>query len=123
MSEGDRIDLRGLTAWAHHGVLEREREDGQRFVLDLTVWLDLSVAAASDALGDTVHYGLLAQAVMDVLAGEPRQLIETVAGEIASTTLAFDSRIERVRVVLHKPDAPIPLPFDEVAVTIDRRRA
>ncbi|MGE2717989.1 dihydroneopterin aldolase [Mycolicibacterium litorale] len=117
----DRIELRGLTVRGHHGVFDHERRDGQDFVIDLTVWLDLSAAAASDDLADTVDYGGLAQRAHDIVAGPPRDLIETVAAEIADDVMS-DDRIDAVEVVVHKPEAPIPLSFSDVAVVAHRTR-
>jgi dihydroneopterin aldolase len=117
----DRIELRGLTVRGHHGVFEHERRDGQHFVIDITVWIDLAVAAASDDLADTVDYGALAQLAADVVAGPPRDLIETVAAEIADGVMV-DERLHAVEVVVHKPDAPIPLTFSDVAVVARRSR-
>jgi dihydroneopterin aldolase len=117
----DRIELRGLTIRGHHGVFEHERRHGQDFVIDITVWIDLAVAAASDDLADTVDYGALAQLAADVVAGPPRDLIETVAAEIADG-LMVDERLHAVEVVVHKPDAPIPLTFSDVAVVARRSR-
>ena len=117
----DRIELRGLTVRGHHGVFEHERRDGQDFVIDITVWIDLAAAAASDDLADTVDYGALAQRAADVVAGPPRNLIETVAAEIADGVMA-DERLHAVEVVVHKPDAPIPLTFSDVAVVARRSR-
>ena len=117
----DRIELRGLTVRGHHGVFEHERRDGQDFVVDITVWIDLTAAAASDELADTVDYGVLAQRAADVVAGPPRNLIETVAAEIADGVMA-DERLHAVEVVVHKPDAPIPLTFSDVAVVARRSR-
>ena len=117
----DRIELRGLTVRGHHGVFEHERRDGQDFVVDITVWIDLAAAAASDDLADTVDYGALAQRAAEVVAGPPRNLIETVAAEIADGVMA-DERLHAVEVVVHKPDAPIPLTFSDVAVVARRSR-
>jgi len=117
----DRIELRGLTVRGHHGVFEHERTDGQDFVVDITVWIDLAAAAASDELADTLDYGALAQRAADVIAGEPRNLIETVAAEVAEGVMA-DERVHAVEVVLHKPNAPIPLAFNDVAVVARRSR-
>ena len=117
----DRIELRGLTIRGNHGVFDHERRDGQEFVVDVTVWLDLAAAAASDDLADTVDYGALAQLAADVVSGPPRNLIETVAAEIADAILA-DQRLHAVEVVVHKPDAPIPLTFSDVAVVARRSR-
>ena len=117
----DRIELRGLTVRGHHGVFDHERRDGQDFVVDVTVWVDLAAAAASDDLADTVDYGALARLTADVVAGPPRNLIETVAAEIAEAVMA-DERLHAVEVVVHKPEAPIPLTFADVAVVARRSR-
>ena len=117
----DRIELRGLRVRGHHGVFDHERRDGQDFVIDITVWLDLDVAAASDDLADTLDYGDLAQRAADIVAGPPRQLIETVAGEIADGVMV-DERVHATEVVVHKPGAPIPLEFADVAVVARRSR-
>ena len=118
---GDRIELRGLTVRGNHGVFDHEKRDGQDFLIDITVWFDQRRAAASDALADTVDYGGLAQGAADIVAGPPRDLIETVAAEIAEKVLE-DPRIEAVEVTLHKPSAPIPLVFADVAVVARRAR-
>ena len=117
----DRIELRGLRVRGHHGVFDHERRDGQDFVIDITVWLDLDVAAASDDLADTLDYGVLAQRAADIVAGPPRQLIETVAGEIADGVMV-DERVHAAEVVVRKPGAPIPLEFADVAVVARRSR-
>jgi dihydroneopterin aldolase len=117
----DRIELRGLTVRGHHGVFEHERTNGQDFVVDITVWIDRAAAAASDELADTLDYGALAQRAADVIAGEPRNLIETVAAELAEGVMT-DERVHAVEVVLHKPNAPIPLAFNDVAVVARRSR-
>ncbi|BBX19994.1 dihydroneopterin aldolase [Mycolicibacterium duvalii] len=117
----DRIELRGLRVRGFHGVYDHERREGQDFVVDITVWMDLDVAAASDDLADTLDYGALAQRAADVVAGPPRQLIETVAAEIADGVLA-DERVHATEVVVHKPTAPIPLEFADVAVVARRSR-
>lgn len=117
----DRIELRGLIVRGNHGVFEQERRDGQDFVVDITVWIDLAAAAASDDLVDTVDYGALAQRAAGIVAGPPRNLIETVAAEIADVVMA-DERVQAVEVVVHKPSAPIPLAFADVAVAARRSR-
>jgi 7,8-dihydroneopterin aldolase/epimerase/oxygenase len=117
----DRIELRGLTVRGNHGVFDHERRDGQDFVVDITVWIDLQAAAASDNLADTADYGVLAQRAADIVAGPPRQLIETVAAGIADDVMR-DERIHAVEVVVHKPGAPIPLEFTDVAVVARRSR-
>jgi 7,8-dihydroneopterin aldolase/epimerase/oxygenase len=117
----DRIELRGLSVRGHHGVFEHERRDGQEFVVDLIVWIDLDRAAASDDLTDTLDYGALAARMADIVGGPARNLIETVAAEIADDVMG-DERVHAVEVVVHKPQAPIPLALNDVAVTIRRSR-
>jgi dihydroneopterin aldolase len=115
----DRIRLAGLTVRGRHGVFDFERRDGQDFVVDVELELDLSVAAASDELSDTVHYGELAEGLAAVLAGEPVNLLETLAERLAAVCLA-DPRVRASTVTVHKPQAPIPLSFTDVSVTIRR---
>ncbi|CAM4476519.1 dihydroneopterin aldolase [Nocardia ninae] len=117
----DRIELRGLRAFGHHGVFDHERRDGQEFIVDLTVWVDFSVAAASDDLVATVDYGLLAGNAVRIIEGPPRNLIETVVSEIADDVMT-DPRISSVEVVVHKPSAPIPHTFADVRVVASRHR-
>ena len=118
----DRIVLTGIRATAHHGVYDRERRDGQEFVADLVLELSLVDAARSDDVADTVHYGELAEAVAAILSGEPVNLLETLAQRIADAALGF-ARVDAVEVSLHKPQAPIPVPFDDVVVSIRRERS
>ncbi|MGV0585694.1 dihydroneopterin aldolase [Mycobacteroides chelonae] len=117
----DRIELRGLKVFGYHGVFEHERRDGQEFSVDVTVWLDLDTAAATDQLTDTLDYGELAQRAAAIVSGPPRNLIESVAGAIADDVMT-DARVHAVEAVVHKPDAPIPLTFSDVAVVARRSR-
>jgi dihydroneopterin aldolase len=117
----DRIELRGLAVRGHHGVFDHERRDGQDFIVDITVWIDLAAAAASDDLADTLDYGTLAQRAADIVTGPARNLIESVAGAVADDVMT-DERVHAVEVVVHKPSAPIPLTFADVAVTARRSR-
>jgi len=117
----DRITLTGLRVRGNHGVFDHEKRDGQEFLVDVTVWLDLAPAGASDDLSQTLHYGELAQRVAGIVGGEPRDLIETVAAEVAENVMT-DERAHAVEVTIHKPNAPIPLPFADVSVTIRRSR-
>ena len=118
----DEIRLTGLKATAHHGVFDFERRDGQDFFIDLIVRLPMGPAAAADDLAATVHYGELAEQVVAAVESDPVDLIETVAERIAAVALSFPAAHEVV-VTVHKPSAPITVPFDDVSVTITRRRA
>ncbi|WP_236967834.1 dihydroneopterin aldolase [Microbacterium aurantiacum] len=122
MDVADRITLSGLRVFGYHGVYDDEKRDGQDFVVDLRLDLDTRPAAASDDVADTVHYGELAASVAAVVAGDPVDLLETLAQRIADVALA-DDRVARVEVTVHKPQAPIALHFDDVSVTIARSRA
>jgi 7,8-dihydroneopterin aldolase/epimerase/oxygenase len=117
----DRIALTGLRVRGHHGVFDFERRDGQDFVTDVVLELDTSAAAGSDDVAATVHYGELATALAEVVAGEPVNLLETLAQHLADVCLA-DARVCAATVTVHKPQAPIPLTFQDVAVTIRRER-
>ena len=115
----DRITLKGLRLNGFHGVLPEERRDGQVFVVDVVLVLDLAPAAATDDVADTVHYGELAERLAAVVAGEPVDLLETLADRLATVCLSYD-RVQRAEVTVHKPSAPIPLSFDDVSVTLVR---
>ena len=117
----DRIVLTGLSVRGHHGVFEHEKRDGQDFLVDVTVWIDLDTAARTDDLADTLDYGALAARAAEIVGGKPRDLIETVATELAEDVL-HDDRVHAAEVTIHKPSAPIPLTFADVAVTIRRSR-
>lgn len=118
----DLITLTGLRVFGRHGVFDFERENGQEFVIDVTLRLDLAAAAASDDLLDTVHYGELAEALAAIVAGEPVNLIETLAERLAAAALA-DPRVQWCRITVHKPQAPIEQAFADVAVTIERTQS
>lgn len=117
----DELAVTGIECWAHHGVFDHERRDGQRFVVDLVLGVDTRPAAASDDLRDTVDYGSLVAEVTAVMTREPVDLLETVAERVAGVCLT-KTRVEWARVTLHKPDAPIEEPFSDVALTITRHR-
>lgn len=121
MSTDDRIELTGLRARGFHGVLAEERRDGQEFVVDVVLHLDLRPAGESDALADTVHYGELAEAVHAVVTGPPVDLLETLAARVADLCLGAP-RVAAVEVAVHKPQAPIGVPFADVVVRIRRER-
>jgi 7,8-dihydroneopterin aldolase/epimerase/oxygenase len=118
----DRITVTGIEVFAHHGVLAHEREFGQRFLVDLVLELDLATAAASGQLSDTIDYGTLAGDVAELVAGEPVDLLETLASRIADRCLT-DPRVAHAEVTVHKPAAPLPTLAQEVAVTLRRSQS
>ena len=117
----DHIRLTGLRIFAHHGVLDFERENGQEFIIDLEIGLDLAPAAASDDVTKTIHYGELAEAVYAAVQADTVDLIETVAERVAAIALGYERALQ-VTVTIHKPAAPITVPFGDVSVTITRSR-
>jgi 7,8-dihydroneopterin aldolase/epimerase/oxygenase len=117
----DRVTLRGLRARGRHGWFDWEREQGQEFVVDVELSLDTRAAAASDDLVATVDYGALSSEVVALVQGEPVRLIETLAGRIAELCLA-SPLVAAVSVTVHKPQAPMAVPFADVAVTVVRDR-
>lgn len=121
-ARGDAITLTGLRAFAHHGVFDHERRDGQEFVIDVTARLDLRGAASHDELASTVHYGVLAEQVVAAVEADPVDLIETVAERVAGVVLRHGA-VWHVEVTVHKPEAPITVPFADVSVTIVRGRS
>jgi len=116
-----RISVSGITARGYHGVFEHERVQGQEFVVDVVLQVDVSAAAGSDDLADTVDYGGLAAAVAADIEDEPLNLIEALAARIADTCLRFE-RVTSVEVTVHKPQAPMPVRVADVAVTLVRSR-
>ena len=119
--QGDRITLTGLRVRGRHGVFDFERVDGQDFVVDVELEFDTAPAAASDELADTIHYGELAEALAAVIGGEPVNLLERLADRLVRVCLS-DARVAAATVTVHKPQAPIPLSFADVSVTIRRSR-
>lgn len=117
----DEIRLIGLRATGHHGVFAHERTNGQEFVVDLVVGTEFAAASSSDLLARTVDYGMLAGLVHTQITGEPVQLIETLAENIATAVLRHEN-VKYVEVSVHKPHAPISVPFEDVIVWIRRER-
>ncbi|MCG7416992.1 MULTISPECIES: dihydroneopterin aldolase [Microbacterium] len=122
MDFADEITLTGVRAHGFHGVYPEEKREGQDFVVDVVLQLSLRPAAESDDVRDTVHYGELAERIVAIVQGDPADLLETVAQRIADDVLA-DERVMLVTVTVHKPQAPITVPFGDVSVTIRRGRA
>ncbi len=118
----DRIFLKGLLVHAHHGLLSHESEVGQRFVIDLELAIDLSPAAASDHLADTVSYADVAEVTLSTFKARNFNLLEAAAGAVADALLAAFTAIEAVTVTVHKPHAPIAAIFDDVGVVMTRGR-
>ena len=115
----DRIEIKGIRATGWHGVLDFERRDGQEFIVDVAMDVETAMAVASDLLDLTVDYSAVAQLVHARIVGEPVALIETLAHHIAEDVLGVPG-VLRVTIAVQKPHAPIPVPFDDVIVTVHR---
>jgi dihydroneopterin aldolase len=121
--DGDRIQLRGLRVVGTHGVLPEEKARSQPFEVDLDLSVDLTPAAGSDRLADTVDYGAVATTAAAVVSGTTSfELLETMAAAIVEATLTVDLRITAVTVHLRKLRPPLPEDIDTVGVRISRRR-
>lgn len=117
----DRITLTGITAVGHHGVFDFERRDGQPFVVDAVLYTDFTKAAETDDLQHTAHYGQVAELITSHITGEPLNLIEALAVRIANAVLE-SYPVTAVDITVHKPQAPIEVPFGDVTVSVHRER-
>lgn len=118
----DKITITGLRVRGRHGVFEYERVSGQEFLVDAVLWLDTSPAAAADDLARTADYGVIANRLAQIVAGEPVALIETLAARLAAACLD-DQAVREVEITVHKPQAPVDVPVSDIAVTVRRSRA
>lgn len=118
----DRIELTGLECFGYHGVFDEEKRTGQPFIVDITCWLNFSEAAADDDLTKTINYAELAEVAAEVVEGPARDLIETVATDLANAAMRRFEELYAVEVTIHKPNAPIPRTFGDVAVVARRSR-
>lgn len=117
----DRLAVHGIRAVGHHGVFEYERRDGQEFVVDAVLGVDTVQAGLHDDLARTVDYGQLTLQIKTAIENEPVDLIETLARRLADVCLS-EPLVQWVEVTVHKPQAPIEVPFDDVTLTIFRSR-
>jgi dihydroneopterin aldolase len=117
----DRISIAGLRVRGYHGVLAEERANGQDFIVDALLWLDVAPAAAGDDLRLTADYAALTGRLADIVAGPPVALIETLAERLAAACLA-DPVVREAEVTVHKPEAPVSADVADISVTIRRSR-
>jgi dihydroneopterin aldolase len=118
----DRIFITGLTLHAYHGVMAHEAKVGQSFSIDMTLDIDLSAAARSDKVMDTVSYDKVVEVASDAFSSQRFRLIEAAACKVADAILAAFPRVRAIEVTIHKPHAPIAATFSDVGVTISRKR-
>jgi 7,8-dihydroneopterin aldolase/epimerase/oxygenase len=118
----DSIFVTGLLIHAHHGVMEHEEKVGQRFIIDLELSLDLSAAARSDRLADTVSYSAIVETATAAFTSHNHRLVEAAAASTADAILAKFARVTAIRITVHKPHAPMAAIFGDVGVTLKRSR-
>lgn len=118
----DLIFIKGLVLHAHHGVMRHEGEVGQRFVVDLELKTPLAEAAMSDRLADTISYAAVVEEAQRAFVARKFKLLEAAAGAVAEAILAHFGRVEEVRIVVHKPHAPVAAIFEDIGVAMTRRR-
>ncbi|MHC6175059.1 2-amino-4-hydroxy-6-hydroxymethyldihydropteridine diphosphokinase [Glutamicibacter sp. X7] len=118
----DRISIQGISATGYHGVFDHEKRDGQIFVVDVVLHTEITRAALSDNVADTVHYGEVSELVAAQIQAGPWDLIEKLAVQIAEAILVGYRSVRTVDVTVHKPQAPIPVPFSDVAIEITRHQ-
>ncbi|MCR5758287.1 MAG: dihydroneopterin aldolase [Selenomonas sp.] len=119
----DKIKLTGLNFYGYHGVLPEERQMGQEFSVDVTMYLDLQDAGQTDKLAATVNYADVYRVVKKIVEGEPRNLIESVGEDVAQTILQKFLLVAKVRVTVHKPHAPLPGVFTDACISVVRSRS
>jgi dihydroneopterin aldolase len=118
----DTIFIQGLLVHAHHGVMAHEEKVGQRFTIDLELAIDLAPAGASDKLADTASYSAIVETVTQAFTERSYRLVEAAAASVADAVLAAFPKIASARVTVHKPHAPIAAIFNDVGVSILRKR-
>ena len=118
----DRIYIRGLEIFAYHGVNPEEKRDGQTFILDVTLYADLSRARQSDSLSDTVNYAAVRKTIQRAFTAESYDLIERAAQAVCEAILREHPKVEKVGLLLKKPQAPMNAKFDYVAVETELSR-
>ncbi len=116
------ITLAGVKAYGYHGVLDSERREGQDFIVDVSMEVDTGPAAHCDDVTQTVNYAEVAADIVAIIEGEPRNLIETVVAQIADTVMANYEFVQSAKITLHKPQAPVGVPFGDVSIRAQRRR-
>lgn len=118
----DRIEINGLFGFGYHGLFDDERKNGQGFLVDAILNLDLSAASESDHLEDTINYSAVCDLILAQLVGPPVSLIEKLAGQIAESILGNFPKVDSVRITVHKPNAPVAVKIRDISVSIVRSR-
>lgn len=119
-----KIAITGLRVFAHHGVFDFERQNGQDFYIDAAIWVDGDRAAFTDDLNNTAHYGDLAKGLVELTKNDPVDLLETLAQRLLDYALNFGGgKVLKAKITVHKPGAPIPYEFEDVSITVKAKRS
>lgn len=118
----DKIKLKGLSFYGYHGLFPEENRLGQRFVVDVELFLSLEKAGQTDDMKYSIDYGMVHDIVKEIVKGEPKNLIEAVAESIATELLASFPALVACIVEVVKPHPPIEGHYDAVSVRIKRER-
>lgn len=118
----DKILIKDLKLFAYHGVNPEEKRDGQNFILDITLYSDLSKPCLTDNVNDTVSYAKVIKTVRAVFTEKSFDLIEKAAQTVSDAILDSYPAIVKVKILLKKPEAPVKADFGFVAVEIERER-
>ena len=118
-----KIAITGLRVFAHHGVFDFERQNGQDFYIDAAIWIDGDKAAFTDDLNNTAHYGDFAKGLVELTKNDPVDLLETLAQRLLDYALNFGGgKVLKAKITIHKPGAPIPYEFEDVSITVKAKR-
>lgn len=118
----DKIIIKDLKIFAYHGVNPEEKEDGQSFVLDIDLGVDISKPCRTDDVSDTVSYAKVIKTVTRVFTAEKYDLIERAAQVVCDSVFDEYPAVEEIRLLLKKPEAPMKADFSFVAVELNRKR-
>ncbi len=119
----DKILVRNLKIFAYHGVNPEEKTDGQNFVFDIDAYVDISVPCISDNVEDTVSYAKIIKETVRIFTSQKDDLLERAAQRVADGLFESFEKIQSLRILLKKPEAPIKADFEYVGVEIFRERA
>ena len=114
------IGIRDLKIYAYHGVFEEEQRDGQTFYVSADLYLDTWEAEQNDDLDASVHYGIVSEKIQEYMTCVKHQLIERAAADVCEKLLGDFPKLQKIKLRLYKPEAPIPLPFGTVFVEVER---
>lgn len=118
----DIIKIKGLKLFAYHGVNPEEKEQGQNFIFDIDLYVNLNKPCASDDVNDTVSYAKVVKTVRRVFTEKKYDLLEKCAQVVSDAIFDEYSEVQKVEITLKKPEAPVSAEFEYMAVNIVRTR-